>query len=167
MPALTCRARNAIIRASHGPASAGAAPAASAGSSALDAYELHIQAEFAAAHRLREYDGNCERLHGHNWKVDVVLRGERLDRLGMLIDFREAKGLLRGVLEPLDHQCLNDLDAFRHTNPTTENIARMLYEALAVRLPEGIAVAKVTAWESDGCGATYSRPALSAAEGSA
>ena len=118
---------------------------------------MHIQAGFAAAHRLREYDGNCERLHGHNWKVEVVLRGEKLDHLGMLMDFREAKRLIGETLDGMDHRCLNDLEAFRVANPTTENIARMLYEALAARLPDGIAVARVTAWESDGCGASYSR----------
>ncbi len=119
---------------------------------------MHVQGGFAAAHRLREYDGNCERLHGHNWKVEVALRGGELGRLGMLMDFREAKRLLAETLDPLDHRCLNDLAAFQSANPTTENIARMLYEALAARLPDGMAVARVTAWESDGCGATYSSP---------
>jgi 6-pyruvoyltetrahydropterin/6-carboxytetrahydropterin synthase len=116
---------------------------------------LYLRSEFAAAHRLREYDGNCERLHGHNWKVDVVLRGAQLDRLGMLLDFREAKRLLRELLDALDHRYLNELEAFREANPTTENLARTICEALAARLPEGITVARVTAWESDGCGASY------------
>ncbi|MBM4035477.1 MAG: 6-carboxytetrahydropterin synthase QueD [Planctomycetes bacterium] len=131
----------------------------------MDSYELHIQGDFAAAHRLREYDGNCERLHGHNWKVEVYLRGRELDRLGLLIDFREARRLLREAIEPFDHQCLNDLAAFRDTNPTTETIARLVYEAIAARLPlacpdaaqRGLAVARVVAWESEGCGASYSK----------
>jgi 6-pyruvoyltetrahydropterin/6-carboxytetrahydropterin synthase len=113
--------------------------------------------EFAAAHRLREYDGNCERLHGHNWKVDVVLRAALLDRLGMAMDFRVAKRLIHEVLDGFDHQCLNELAPFREMNPTTENIARVVYEALEARLPSGVAVAKVTAWESDQCGASYFR----------
>jgi len=116
-----------------------------------------IQTEFAAAHRLREYDGNCERLHGHNWKIDVALRGEQLDKLGMLLDFREAKRLIQEVLGQLDHRCLNDVEPFRETNPTTENIARTVFHALAARLPQGILVRKVTAWESDHCGASYTR----------
>ncbi|MFP4058545.1 MAG: 6-carboxytetrahydropterin synthase QueD [Candidatus Brocadiia bacterium] len=124
---------------------------------ALDIYELLIQTDFAAAHRLREYEGNCERLHGHNWKVDIALRAGKLDALGMAMDFREAKRLVRGVLDQLDHRYLNDLEAFRERNPTTEHIARLVYEELAARLPEGIAVAKVTAWESDHCGVSYSR----------
>ncbi len=124
-------------------------------STALDHYELLVEAEFAAAHRLRDYHGNCERLHGHNWRVQAVLRGRKLDRLGMLLDFREARRLLAEAVGPLDHQCLNDLGAFREMNPTTENIARTVFDALAARLPKGVAVARVTAWESEGCGASY------------
>lgn len=124
--------------------------------SALSTYELLVRTEFAAAHRLHGYDGDCERLHGHNWKVDVVLRGERLDGLGMVVDFRDAKRLIQEVLEEFDHQNLNELPRFETANPTTENIARAIFEALAERLPEGLAVARVTAWESDQCGASYS-----------
>ena len=124
--------------------------------SALGAYELVLRVEFAAAHRLRGYDGNCERLHGHNWKVDVVLRGERLDGLGMVVDFRDAKRLIQEVLEEFDHRNLNELPRFETTNPTTENIARAIFDALVERLPEGVSVARVTAWESDQCGASYS-----------
>jgi len=123
----------------------------------LHTYELIMQGEFAAAHRLREYDGNCERLHGHNWKVDVVLRGENLDKLGMVLDFRDAKRLLNQVLDELDHSYLNELEAFRQQNPTTENVARVVYDALAARLPDGVTVARVTAWECDHCGASYSQ----------
>jgi 6-pyruvoyltetrahydropterin/6-carboxytetrahydropterin synthase len=118
-------------------------------------YELLIQSHFAAAHRLREYTGNCERLHGHNWRIDVVLRAPKLDRLGMVIDFRDAKRLIEDILDGLDHQYLNELDAFRELNPTTENIARTIFDALAAKLPPEIALTKVTAWESDLCGASY------------
>ncbi|MFW6162858.1 MAG: 6-pyruvoyl trahydropterin synthase family protein, partial [Planctomycetota bacterium] len=76
---------------------------------------------------------------------------------GMVIDFREAKRLIGEALEGFDHTCLNDLEAFQHQNPTTENIARTLYEALAAQLPDGVSVAKVTAWESEHCGVSYSR----------
>ncbi len=118
-----------------------------------------VRTEFAAAHRLRGYDGNCERLHGHNWKVDVVLRGERLDGLGMLMDFRDARRLVEDILAEFDHQNLNDIERFTTTNPTTENIARAVFDALAARLPDGVSVARVTAWESDQCGASYSHSA--------
>jgi len=127
------------------------------GSLVLSIYELVIHTQFAAAHRLREYDGNCERLHGHNWRIDVVLRGEALNELGMLVDFRDAKRLIEDATARFDHRYLNDLEPFRDVNPTTENIARTVFDAVAAGLPEGITVARVTAWESDHCGASYSR----------
>jgi len=123
----------------------------------VDTYELIIETDFAAAHRLREYEGNCERLHGHNWKVDIYVRAHQLDALGMVLDFREVKRLVREITDELDHHFLNDLAMFETVNPTTENIAAAIYEALAAKLPDGVAVSKVTAWESGHCGASYSR----------
>lgn len=118
-------------------------------------FELVVQAHFAAAHKLRGYKGQCEKLHGHNWRVDVYLRGDELDELGMLVDFSEVKKHVNAVLDELDHQYLNDLDAFRVANPTTEHIARHIAEALAPKMPDGVCVHRVTAWETERCGATY------------
>ena len=118
-------------------------------------WELIVETHFAAAHNLREYEGNCERLHGHNWKLEVRLAGEQLNDLGMVCDFREAKRLIAEVTSRLDHRHLNDVAPFDTINPTTENIARFLYDELSARLPEGVSVASVTAWESEGNGVTY------------
>ncbi len=118
-------------------------------------YELVIQSDFSAAHRLRMYDGDCERLHGHNWRVDVHLEADEVGHLGMVVDFRVVKSLLEKVLEEFDHHDLNQLERFQQENPTTENIARAVYQELAHRLPGGVRVGKVTVWESDHCGASY------------
>jgi len=118
-------------------------------------FELTVRAEFAAAHRLRGYEGACEKLHGHNWKVDVVLASDRLDDLGMVADFKQVKAALKKVQDRFDHQFLNDVEPFTEVNPTTENIARAIAERLAPELPEGVRVKSVTSWESDRCGATY------------
>jgi 6-pyruvoyltetrahydropterin/6-carboxytetrahydropterin synthase len=118
-------------------------------------YELRVQSHFSAAHALRQYSGDCEQLHGHNWTVEVRLTAPELDRLGLAMDFREAKALLGEVLGALDHRFLNDLDPFRVDNPSTERIAHYIYDALVPRLPAGVALAEVTAWETPGCGATY------------
>ena len=118
-------------------------------------YELIVESEFAAAHSLRGYDGKCEHLHGHNWTVEVVLAGEKLDNLGMVMDFRDVKGVIEEVLDGYDHQHLNELADFRELNPTTENIARILHARFTKRMPQGIAVEKVTVWESERCGASY------------
>ena len=118
-------------------------------------YELFIQADFSAAHALRGYKGKCERLHGHNWRVDLRLAGDRLDAGGMLLDFTDAKRILAEVLDPFDHRHLNEVPPFDRVNPSSENIARVVAEAVAERLPKGVRVASVTAWESDRCAATY------------
>ena len=118
-------------------------------------FEIRLETDFAAAHRLREYDGDCERLHGHNWRVRVMLEADRLNALGMAIDFRDAKAILAEVLEDFDHSFLNDLEPFRETNPTTENIAQTIAERMAPRLPDGVRMGSVTAWESARCSATY------------
>ncbi len=118
-------------------------------------FELTIKTEFAAAHRLREYEGACENLHGHNYKVDVAICGERLNELGLLIDFKEVKAALTEVAGRLDHVFLNEAAPFDEINPTAENIAKHLCEELAARMPEAVAVKSVTVWESDRCAATY------------
>ena len=118
-------------------------------------YELHAETYFAAAHCLRGYQGKCEKLHGHNWRVQVVLAGESTNHLGMVMDFSDVKALLAEVVEEFDHCYLNDLPRFREQNPTTENMARIICEDLARRLPAGVRVRSVTAWESEKCAATY------------
>ncbi len=122
-------------------------------------YELKIVSQFAAAHQLRDYQGGCENLHGHNWKVEVYVTGEKLGDDGLLIDFRHIKESTRKVLSELDHRFLNDLDSFKLTNPSSENIARHIFKSIARELDgEGIKVSKVVAWESDSASASYSEP---------
>jgi len=118
-------------------------------------YELRIESYFASAHQLREYNGKCENLHGHNWKVCLAIRGERLDSCGMLMDFVELKKILKMELDKLDHRFLNDLPAFSIENPTSEYIAKYLFEAVKLYMPTHIDVASVTVWESESCSATY------------
>ena len=119
-------------------------------------YELAIEADFAAAHRLVEYHGACENLHGHNWRVEAVVAGDEIDHLGMLLDFRELKRIVNDVLQEFDHCYLNDLDCFKECNPTTENLARIIFGRCAASLPKGVRMSAVRVWESPGCGASYS-----------
>jgi len=119
-------------------------------------YVVHVESEFSSAHRLRGYDGNCENLHGHNWKVRVDLASTDLDKLGMAVDFREVKGHLSEILDRLDHTYLNETPPFDEINPTTENISRFIYQELTPRLPEGVSLRSVTSWESPRCSVTYS-----------
>jgi len=121
-------------------------------------YELKIITQFSAAHRLENFYGKCEGLHGHNWKVEVFLIGEKLDEAGLLMDFGVIKARTNALLEEIDHKYLNELEAFQGQNPSSENLARYLYERLTADLNrEGVRVSRVNVWESDNSCASYYR----------
>ena len=115
-------------------------------------FEVAVEHTFAAGHALRNYRGKCENVHGHNYRVRVLVRGEKLDQTGMLADFTELKRVLRAVSEPMDHVFLNDMPPFNELNPTAENMAWYICE----RMREAqVNVAEVTVWETDIQSATY------------
>ena len=119
-------------------------------------YELSVESRFAAAHKLRGYAGDCERLHGHNWRVQVRVGSNQLDESGMVMDFRELKGAIEEVVRRLDHRYLNDdLEEFRRLNPTTENVARWIFVEISGRLPPKVGMRSVKVWESDGAACAY------------
>jgi 6-pyruvoyltetrahydropterin/6-carboxytetrahydropterin synthase len=119
-------------------------------------YEVKIVTQFAAAHRLENFKGKCESLHGHNWKVEVFLGGQDLDETGLLMDFGEVKARTKEVLEEIDHKYLNELAAFQNRNPSSENLAAYLFERLgAVFNHDRVKVRRVNVWESDSSCASY------------
>ncbi len=118
-------------------------------------YQLHVETDFSAAHNLRGYEGKCENLHGHNYKVEVKISGKELNEIGMLADFKEVKGLCEDVVDRLDHGYLNDSSPFDTVNPTTENIAAYICEKLQDSLKQGLQVDSVKCWESERCAAIY------------
>lgn len=122
-------------------------------------YELKILSHFSAAHQLRDFKGGCERLHGHNWKIEVHVVGRNLKKNGLVIDFRVVKEATKRVLDELDHKFLNELDAFKTLNPSSENISCYVFKALSRELNSNdVTVSKVTAWESDSACASYMEP---------
>ena len=119
-------------------------------------YEIFVQSEFAAAHCLRNYPGDCAQVHGHNWIVEVHLKCRDLDAIGLGIDFRAVKGAVKKVLSELDHTDLNELFPFQTINPSSENIARYLYQALSDELnSERVTVSGIKISESPGQGVFY------------
>ncbi|HZL57890.1 MAG TPA: 6-carboxytetrahydropterin synthase QueD [Bryobacteraceae bacterium] len=129
-------------------------------------FEVSVEHTFAAGHALRNYRGKCENVHGHNYKVRVIVRGEKLDQTGMLADFLELKKLLRAISEPLDHVFLNDIDPFNELNPTAENIAWYICEKMraGLHLENPVEVAEVKVWETDIQSATYRPPSTPASK---
>ncbi len=119
-------------------------------------YELMIETEFAAAHQLRETSGGCEQLHGHTWKVQVFVKGERLNPHGILVDFRDVKRIVKKWTARLDHHYLNEV--LGSTNPTTENIAKYLFQKLEKEINlETVRLSRVRVWEARDSSITYSQ----------
>jgi 6-pyruvoyltetrahydropterin/6-carboxytetrahydropterin synthase len=120
-------------------------------------YEVMIEEEFSAAHALRGYRGKCENMHGHNWKVEVYVRGDQLDHVGMLVDFKEVKAATRRVMEYLDHQNLNELQPFNiEMNPSSEHLAGFILHRVAEEISDQrVQVYKVRVWETPSTCASY------------
>jgi 6-pyruvoyltetrahydropterin/6-carboxytetrahydropterin synthase len=121
-------------------------------------FEVAVEQGFASAHALRNYKGRCENVHGHNWKVRVVIEGEKLDQTGMLVDFLDVKSLMGEILDRIDHQFLNEIPPFDVVNPSAENIAEYFYQQMAGRLeatPVPVRIREVKIWETDIQSATY------------
>jgi len=115
-------------------------------------YELLIEDSFDAAHALRGYDGPCENLHGHTWKVQVFLHGKHLNKIGLLQDFKVLKKHLKEILDKFDHKFLNDIAPFNKENPSSENLAKVIFEEMKRKIR---GVSKVTVWESTSSAASY------------
>jgi 6-pyruvoyltetrahydropterin/6-carboxytetrahydropterin synthase len=119
-------------------------------------FELSVKTHFSAAHRLVGYEGLCANPHGHNWEVEIFVRGSKLNDLGMLIDYGDIKAAIRHVMKEIDHVDLNLVPAFVRANPTSENLARYVHGQLSERInSEQARVCRVTICETPGTSASY------------
>jgi 6-pyruvoyltetrahydropterin/6-carboxytetrahydropterin synthase len=119
-------------------------------------YNVTIKKSFSAAHILRNIGGQCETLHGHNFTVEVTVAGSQLNPEGVLIDFRILKQWTDQVLESLDHKYMNEIPYFKDINPSSEQIAKYIYDWIDGQVQAiDLAVACVTVWESESARATY------------
>jgi 6-pyruvoyltetrahydropterin/6-carboxytetrahydropterin synthase len=119
-------------------------------------YEVSVEHIFAAAHALRGYNGACENVHGHNFRVRVTIAGERLNETGFLVDFAMIQSMLHRVVGRLDHHNLNEVAPFDVLNPTAENLAQHFHVEISQGLVHALVrVREVTVWESDGMSATF------------
>jgi 6-pyruvoyltetrahydropterin/6-carboxytetrahydropterin synthase len=117
-------------------------------------YTLKVELNFSAAHNLRGYEGKCEELHGHNWKVEAEVSKDKLGKAGMVMDFADLKKELNKILDKLDHRYLNNLAYFKRMNPTSENIAKYIYDALESSVK---GLNSITVWENNSSSATYQK----------
>jgi len=123
-------------------------------------YEVQKSVEFSAAHALRDYEGPCARNHGHNYRVEIAVRGDTLDRQKLLIDFAELDRILAPLVARVDHQNLNEIPPFDRVNPTAEAIAEWFYRGMVesvAKATEGRArLAAVRLWETPDSWVVYS-----------
>jgi 6-pyruvoyltetrahydropterin/6-carboxytetrahydropterin synthase len=114
---------------------------------------------FAAAHSIRGHTGGCENLHGHNYRVRVLVEAERLDGLGMVVDFADLKALMAEILGPFDHRVINEIPPFDRTNTTAELLSEHVFRRMAERLDDDrVRVRRVEVWENDTSCARFERP---------
>ena len=116
-------------------------------------YEITVRTKFSAAHNLRNYKGDCENVHGHNWNVRVTAGFTKL-KGGLSMDFRDLKSISKKVINDLDHKNINEVEYFKQENPTSENVARYIYDRIK---KEGVPVTKVSVSETDDYTATYKK----------
>ena len=112
-------------------------------------FYLSVITYISSAHRLKEYQGVCQRIHGHNWKIKVQVKGNKLNDLGILIDFKDLRKISEQVSERIDHQFLNELERFKKINPSAENMARFFYKEIKILLPSNVKMDKIIIWETE------------------
>lgn len=121
-------------------------------------FQVSVEETFSAGHALRGYKGKCENPHGHNYRVKVTIAGPQLDSIGLLVDFTHVKHVIREIIGALDHQFINDLEAFKTVNPSSENLAKYFYDETTAQLnglPPGAKITEITVWETDTASAQY------------
>jgi 6-pyruvoyltetrahydropterin/6-carboxytetrahydropterin synthase len=116
-------------------------------------FEITIRRDFSASHQLRLYDGSLEPLHGHNWRIQATVAAEKLDAIGVVMDFHELERIVDEIVQPMHNRHLNDLPAFRIVNPSAENVA--LHIGRSLHLPGHIKLQSVRVWETHDCSAKW------------
>lgn len=115
-------------------------------------YELKAQMYFSAAHHLLNYEGACENMHGHNWLTEAYVKGTELDKSNILVDYKIIKNELKNVLDYLDHKDINQLPEFEGKSPSSEVLAKFIYDKMKERIPQ---ISKISVWETATSCATY------------
>ena len=119
-------------------------------------YKLVVKKEFSSAHVLHGHPGDCKRMHGHNWTVEAKVEGDNINKIGMVIDFKDIKNILADIISRLDHRYLNDLEPFIDNNPTAENISKYIYKELSKNInTDNIKVSEIKLWETNNSAVIY------------
>jgi len=119
-------------------------------------FKLIVKKEFSSAHILNGHPGDCKRMHGHNWTVEAKVEGNKINKIGMVIDFKDVKNKLGEIISRLDHRYLNDVEPFKENNPTAENISKYIYKELSKNInTDNIKVSEIKLWETSNSAVIY------------
>ena len=119
-------------------------------------FKLIVKKEFSSAHILNGHPGDCKRMHGHNWTVEAKVEGNKINKIGMVIDFKDIKNKLGDIISRLDHRYLNDVEPFKENNPTAENISKYIYKELSKNInTDNIKVSEIKLWETSNSAVIY------------
>jgi len=119
-------------------------------------FKLIVKKEFSSAHILNGHPGDCKRMHGHNWTVEAKVEGNKINKIGMVIDFKDIKNKLGDIISRLDHRYLNDVEPFKENNPTAENISKYIYKELSKNInTDNIKVSEIKLWETNNSAVIY------------
>ncbi len=119
-------------------------------------FKLIVKKEFSSAHILHGHPGNCKRMHGHNWIVEAKVEGDNINKIGMVIDFKDIKRNLADIVSKLDHRFLNEIEPFIEDNPTAENISKYIYKELSKNInTDNIKVSEIKLWETNNSAVIY------------
>ena len=119
-------------------------------------FKLIVKKEFSSAHILNGHPGDCKRMHGHNWTVEAKVEGDKINKIGMVIDFKDIKNKLGEIISRLDHRYLNDVEPFKKNNPTAENISKYIYKELSKNInTDNIKVSEIKLWETSNSAVIY------------
>jgi len=119
-------------------------------------FKLIVKKEFSSAHILNGHPGDCKRMHGHNWTVEAKVEGNKINKIGMVIDFKDIKNKLGEIISRLDHRYLNDVEPFKENNPTAENISKYIYKELSKNInTDNIKVSEIKLWETSNSAVIY------------
>ena len=127
-------------------------------------FKISVKIEFSAAHRIKGYEGNCSQLHGHNYKVEVNVKADEVNKIGMCVDFRMLNKISKNAIGYLDHKNLNDVPFFKKNNPTAEGIAKFIYKKIKPQLKGALSLYSVKVWEMDKYAVTYSENKVNSKE---
>lgn len=120
-------------------------------------HNISIETSISAAHLLRDYEGPCSRLHGHNWKIRVEVSSTKLDKHGIAIDFLELKNITWQVIGPFDHNNFNEIPPFDNLNPTAENIVKYFFDEIEKLLPNFTSLNSIQLWETEKYAVEYKK----------